>query len=158
MTYPPWRGEAGTGAGGREPIVYGIETTGSQPAQWKEKERKSGCGLLHFLSPTGWGEFDGWGLELGAPPFTLGRRGVGWGLGFTQSWRSVCRCSTAYACGRTGGLPRSIEWIEGFWPTPPEGRYPGCLGVVTFLPGKEKTQSGERYYEVGPKDLVYAKY
>lgn len=122
-----------------------------QPVSPMEREReKSRWGPLHLLSPTGWGEFHGRGLELGAPPFTLGRRGVGWGLSFAQRWGSVCSSSSAYTCGRTGGLPRRIE---DSWPPSPEGRYPGGLGVVTFLPGKEKNRSGERYYEVGPKDL-----
>lgn len=101
-----------------------------QPAGPMEREReKSGWGLLHFLSPTGWGEFGGRGLELGAPPFTLGRRGVGWGLGFTQSWRSACICSTAYACGRTGGLPRSTEsGLRVSGPHPRKGVILGAWG------------------------------
>lgn len=65
---------------------------------------------------------------------TLGNCELGWGLGLAGSWGSVCR----RALGEGAGC-----WLGGVGAVPgapPEGRYPGGLGVETFLPGKEETR------------------
>lgn len=87
----------------------------------------------------GWVRWAGFGTGLYPPP-RVDASGAE-GLGLTHSWRQVC---VVRELGKQAGSLPALRGRRGSRRA--TGRALSWqLGVETFLPGKEKTQSGERY-------------